>query len=178
VDIDEPSVVSPPDFRADVAMSTPSSTVIVLHGELDVATAPMLAETFDEVCLTNPRGLVLDLAKVSFCDSSGIAVLVRTAERCEKTGTSFELVGVSATILRTFELVGVSEILGLAAERPSLPRVPIDRQTEAAVKLIAEQVGWSDEEALERLTARAKEHQYRVHDYARLVNDGIVRFGE
>jgi hypothetical protein len=49
-------------------------------------------------------------------------------------------------------------------------------RTAEAVRLIVAQLGCSDDEALTRLRERAKFLQYRVHDYALLVIDGIVRF--
>jgi hypothetical protein len=58
---------------------------------------------------------------------------------------------------------------------PTSRRQPSTRTLEA-VSLVAAQLGCSDEEALSRLEERARAFQYRVHDYALLVIDGIVRF--
>jgi hypothetical protein len=57
-----------------------------------------------------------------------------------------------------------------STDKPLLPRV------HEAVRLIAAQLGCSDDEALERLRTRADDLQYRVHDYARLVVHGMIRF--
>ncbi|MDQ1385073.1 MAG: hypothetical protein QOG65_2452 [Actinomycetota bacterium] len=46
-----------------------------------------------------------------------------------------------------------------------------------AVELVAAQAGCDEEEALTRLRERAASVQYRVHDYALLVIQGMVRFG-
>jgi hypothetical protein len=48
--------------------------------------------------------------------------------------------------------------------------------TQSAVEMIVLQLGCSEAEALERLRTRAEYGQYRLHNYARLVVDGIVRF--
>jgi AmiR/NasT family two-component response regulator len=45
-----------------------------------------------------------------------------------------------------------------------------------AVQLVAAQGGWNEEEAFTRLRERAESVQYRVHDYALLVIQGMVRF--
>jgi AmiR/NasT family two-component response regulator len=45
-----------------------------------------------------------------------------------------------------------------------------------AVQLVAAQGGCDEEEALTRLRERAASVQYRVHDYALLVIQGMVRF--
>jgi ANTAR domain len=47
-----------------------------------------------------------------------------------------------------------------------------------AVTMIAGQLGCTEPEALSRLQARAEVGQYRLHNYARLVIDRIVRFDE
>jgi hypothetical protein len=49
-------------------------------------------------------------------------------------------------------------------------------RTAEAARIVADQLGCSEEEALARLRERAFSLQYRVHDYARLVTDGMVRF--
>jgi hypothetical protein len=45
-----------------------------------------------------------------------------------------------------------------------------------AVGIVAEQVGCGEDEALRRLTERADAFQYRIHNYALFVIDGIIRF--
>ena len=45
-----------------------------------------------------------------------------------------------------------------------------------AVQIIAEQLGCDEDEAMTRLRERAEYGQYRLHDYAGLVVDGIIRF--
>jgi serine/threonine-protein kinase RIO1 len=54
-------------------------------------------------------------------------------------------------------------------------RVPSPRTVEAAC-IIASQVGCDEEEALVLLRDRAASFQYRVHTYAQMVIDGIIRF--
>jgi AmiR/NasT family two-component response regulator len=55
-------------------------------------------------------------------------------------------------------------------------RHPWTPRTLEAVAIIAAQLGCDEDEALRRLRERAESLQYRVHNYAQLVIDGIVRF--
>ena len=55
---------------------------------------------------------------------------------------------------------------------------PITPVVQQAVEMIAGQLGCTEDEALGRLQARAEVGQYRLHNYARLVLDRIVRFDE
>ena len=49
-------------------------------------------------------------------------------------------------------------------------------RTQEAVRIVAGQLGCGEEEALTRLRERAESVQYRLHNYALLVIEGIVRF--
>jgi AmiR/NasT family two-component response regulator len=56
--------------------------------------------------------------------------------------------------------------------RPPSPRI------HEAAQIIAEQLGCDEDEAMTRLRERAEYGQYRLHNYAVLVVDGIVKFDE
>jgi hypothetical protein len=47
-----------------------------------------------------------------------------------------------------------------------------------AVEIIAVQLDCTEDEALIRLRERAEYGQYRLHNYAQLVVDGIIRFDQ
>lgn len=55
---------------------------------------------------------------------------------------------------------------------------PVAPIVQEAVTMIAGQLGCTEPEALSRLQARAELGQYRLHNYARLVLDRIIRFDE
>ncbi len=57
------------------------------------------------------------------------------------------------------------------------PRPAPSKVTQAAIRVVATQLGCDDAEARRRLEERAQLGQYRVHDYSRLILDGIIRFG-
>ena len=55
-------------------------------------------------------------------------------------------------------------------------RNPPSPRTLEAVRVVAAQLACDEEEALRRLRERAESLQYRVHTYALMVIDGMVRF--
>ena len=57
-------------------------------------------------------------------------------------------------------------------------RHPWSARTLEAVRIIAAQLGCDEDEALRRLLERSESLQYRVHHYAQLVVEGIVRFDD
>jgi len=85
-----------------------ATTVLGVSGEIDIGTAPVLRETFlrlldqDEI----PE-IALDVSGVTFCDSSGLAVLLMGARRWQSEGKRFALRSPSQTLARLVDLTGV-----------------------------------------------------------------------
>jgi anti-sigma B factor antagonist len=85
--------------------------IVTPAGELDIATAPQLRECL----LALPgRTLVIDLDQVSFCDATGLGVLVGAANRVGASGASLRLVCSRPGIRRLFDLTGLARRLPLA----------------------------------------------------------------
>jgi anti-anti-sigma factor len=55
----------------------PLHPVVYVRGELDMATAPQLADSIAGVLSRIPSDVVLDLSDTTFMDASGITVIVR-----------------------------------------------------------------------------------------------------
>ncbi|GAB3157946.1 STAS domain-containing protein [Amycolatopsis stemonae] len=100
------TVTSP--FSTSTA-SAGSGPVLTVRGELDVATAPQLRTRIGELTLDAGQLLVVDLAGVTFCDSSGISALIAARNAAQAANAEVALVAVPARITRTFELTGLAE---------------------------------------------------------------------
>ena len=94
--------------------------VIAPRGELDLATADQL-----EARLAGNIDTVLDLSELSFIDSTGIRVLVSTAQRARAEAWEFTVRNPQPAVLRVIRLVALEQRLGLesqdAAERHAAP---------------------------------------------------------
>jgi len=87
--------------------------VVTPEGELDLTTAPLLDQHLVEVL---PGGqTALDLSRVSFIDSTGIAVLVSVSASAREQGWRLELRDPSRHVERMISLTGVAELLGSPA---------------------------------------------------------------
>jgi anti-sigma B factor antagonist len=84
---------------------------IDVAGELDMATAPRLAEVVDEACAQGTRSILLDLSGVTFLDSCGLRAIFEASRRIELTGGHIICAGVSGAAHRVLELTGVLESL-------------------------------------------------------------------
>ena len=69
-----------------------SGTVLAVHGELDVATAPTLRGEVETALSGSPATVYLDLSPTTFIDSTGCRELVRAAKCGAAAGVPVELV--------------------------------------------------------------------------------------
>ena len=65
---------------------------LTVRGELDIATAPRLAEAVESQLSQQPQSLVVDLTGTTFLDSSGARQLARVARRAAADGVALEVV--------------------------------------------------------------------------------------
>ena len=84
-----------------------ASPVIHLRGELDLSNVGEVQTTIDAVVGRRPERIVLDVQKLTFMDSSGIALLISVAERVPR----MELQGPAPAIRRLLEITGLAGTL-------------------------------------------------------------------
>jgi anti-sigma B factor antagonist len=88
-------------------------TIAELAGELDIASAPTLREQLLGLLRPGSSRLVIDLSKVSFCDASGLAVLVNTGRRARLLGGFLRLATVSPQVGRVLNVTGLHRRLAI-----------------------------------------------------------------
>jgi anti-anti-sigma factor len=86
-------------------------TIAELTGELDIASAPALRDQLLGFLGPGSNRLVIDLSRVSFCDASGLAVLVNTARRARLLGGFLRLAAVSPQVGRVLNITGLDRHL-------------------------------------------------------------------
>jgi anti-anti-sigma factor len=104
----------PSDFRVEVRTED-GATIIVVSGELDLATSPELERQFEVAASDAVRGpLVLDLRRLEFMDSTGLSLLVKAREQAEEAGRPFGVIKGSPQVERLLSLTGVGERIAVA----------------------------------------------------------------
>ena len=86
---------------------TPAGPVITVGGELDASNVDRLRSEVDSQLARGPETLRFDLSGVTFMDSSGIALLIRTT----KTGTSVRILAPSVPVRTVIEMTGLADVL-------------------------------------------------------------------
>jgi anti-anti-sigma factor len=82
-------------------------TVAELAGELDIASAPALREQLLGLLRPGSSRLVVDLSKVSFCDASGLAVLVSSGRRARLLGGFLHVAAASPQVGHVLNITGL-----------------------------------------------------------------------
>jgi anti-anti-sigma factor len=89
---------------------------VLVRGEVDMATAPQLAEVIDDTIAKRAHVIVVRLEHVSFIDSAGLGVLLKGAQRIEALGGHLYLEGATPVVERMLKVSGVNERLRRNAE--------------------------------------------------------------
>jgi anti-anti-sigma factor len=83
--------------------------VIQAAGEIDVVTAPQLAEAIAGASAQPADAVVVDLTEVTFLGSAGLAVLVGAQEQVGDRG--FRIVAGTTIVLRSLMVTGLTDVL-------------------------------------------------------------------
>jgi anti-sigma B factor antagonist len=101
-----------PDLLTIEVSGNDGEIVVALVGELDLSTRQRLTDALIELERTPPTRLVIDLARLSFLDSTGLALFVTLDKRCrDNGGPTLEIRPGPPAVQRLFDLVGAADRL-------------------------------------------------------------------
>ena len=90
------------------------TVVVSFAGEVDLEHSPAAREVLLEQ-VGRRRRVLVDLSKVDYIDSSGIASLVESFQRAKKAGTAFALAAPNPAALRVLELARLDRVFRIFA---------------------------------------------------------------
>ncbi len=105
-----PSAARRPDASETTTLDDPTAPVIHLAGELDLASVESVKEGIAPHLAGAPVRITFDLEKLTFMDSSGIALLVQVSNDVGQVS----LTNVSPIVHRVLEATGLLDHFGLA----------------------------------------------------------------
>ena len=93
--------------------------LIVVQGELDIATLPELEEAVARMRSEGLERLVIDLRELAFLDSMSIELLLRLHGELTAAGAQLVIVRGPPAVNRVFDLMELERVLTLVDEPPA-----------------------------------------------------------
>lgn len=90
-----------------VSRRVPGHAVLVLGGELDVVTTAALRVQIMKVLTGITEPVIVDLSGVTFCDASGLALLVGAQRRANLDGRTVVLAGPCPQVSKLLHITGL-----------------------------------------------------------------------
>jgi len=84
--------------------------VLPLEGEIDLHVSPEVAESLRTIIANRPNVVVVDLTKVTYLDSSGLAVLIEGLQKVQEYGGKFGLANVQENVHHIFEIARLDQV--------------------------------------------------------------------
>lgn len=90
---------------------TYGALVVRLTGEIDLAVAPAVRQSLLRSLNTGTGPLVVDLARVSFIDSTGLSALLAGYQRARQLGRAYCVAEVQRQVARLFEITSIARVI-------------------------------------------------------------------
>jgi anti-anti-sigma factor len=104
----------PPEFSVAVGHSRDTVT-LAPAGEVDLVTAPLIADHLEAIAAGDVRHLVLDLEGITFMDSNGVALLLGTWRRAAQEGWALTIANTPPVVSGVLMTCGLLDVLPFTA---------------------------------------------------------------
>jgi len=108
----------------EAAVPGPQTAVVPLPAEIDAGNIGLVEPVLASALAGRPAVLIADGTTTAFCDSSGIAALIRAHHQAAAAGTQLRVVITSSSVHRILEISGADQLLPVY---PSVADAQADR---------------------------------------------------
>ena len=91
-------------------------TVCHIDGEIDINSSPAIKKSFDKLISQKTPKIVINLSKVTYVDSSGLATLVEVLKNMRSYGGRMRLACMSSKIKSLFEITKLEKLFEILAD--------------------------------------------------------------
>ena len=98
----------PKQSNAILAAARPN--VLPLEGEIDLHVSPRVAISLAQMTQKKLDPLVVDLSRVTYIDSSGLAVLIEAMQHIQEYGGKFALAALQENVRSIFEIARLDQV--------------------------------------------------------------------
>lgn len=103
------SLVVNTDVRKDASIVTPV-------GDVDLTASPVLRQELKKIQSARPSRLIVDLSKVPYMDSSGVATLVEAMKTAQQNRTRLVLCGLQPKVKSIFEIARLDTVFAITSD--------------------------------------------------------------
>jgi anti-sigma B factor antagonist len=107
----------PPKQRVITSPPLMSVQILTLTGEIDLNEQSNIALQLDPLIERESPAILIDLAEVSYVDSSGLALFIDALQRVQKYGGKMALSALSENVKMVFEIAKLDQIFQLFSTR-------------------------------------------------------------
>ncbi len=80
------------------------AVTLLIEGDIDMSSSPLVRTQLTDLFKKNQKAIIVDLSKVAYVDSSGIATLVEGLQWSHANNTKFRLVCLTPMVKDVFEI--------------------------------------------------------------------------
>jgi anti-sigma B factor antagonist len=105
------TAVSVPSALTTIVRAEGTRTVVVLQGEADFSTRPVLSDALSRAIALGAGDVVIDLAEASFIDTASVRALALSRELLDRDGRRVTFRSPSRLAARVLGLFGLTELI-------------------------------------------------------------------
>jgi anti-sigma B factor antagonist len=90
--------------------------VLPLEGEIDLHVSPEVAGALRTMIEKRPKIVVVDLASVTYLDSSGLAVLIEGMQKVQEYGGKFILANVQESVQHILDIARLDQVFQISPD--------------------------------------------------------------
>ena len=94
-----------------------SGIVVGIAGDVDLYSSPEVRKQLLDLTKLKVKNILIDLSRVSYMDSSGVATLVETLQQVNRYKGKLLLFGLDAMVKEVFELSRLDKVFDISGER-------------------------------------------------------------
>jgi anti-sigma B factor antagonist len=91
-------------------------TVCCVDGEIDINTSPSIKKSFDRLIAAKTPKIVVNLSRVTYVDSSGLATLVEILKNMKSYGGRLRLTNLSSKVKSLFEITKLEKLFDIVSD--------------------------------------------------------------
>ncbi|MFB6811718.1 STAS domain-containing protein [Streptomyces sp. NPDC056387] len=100
------------------------TAVVVVAGELDRDDPDPLNEAMEQALARGAERIVVDCDRLTFCDSTGLNILLKTRLDAREIGAKLELAALRPAVARMLDITGAMALFPVHARLPDELAVP------------------------------------------------------